>query len=219
LKEKEAIYTAATKKGTNWAAHNNLGAVYLEMAKAAQGADAKQLVEKAIVQLELSVKAKESAQAQTNLGVAYLMQGNTAKASAALKRASELNPSTADSRGLNGVRGALAIKASQYPAAVTALSQSEETADNLFNKGLAQLLNKDYQNARNSFIDATEKDANYAAGFYGAAIASARLKDEAGVTGNIAKAVSKDPSLKEKANADLEFANYAASEAFKNALK
>lgn len=219
LKEKEAIYTAATKKGTNWVAHNNLGAVYIEMAMAAQGDEAKQLVEKAIVQLELSVKAQESAQAQTNLGVAYFMQGNTAKASAALKKASELNPNTEVSRGLNGVRGALAIKSAQYPSAVSVLSQSEETADNLFNKGLAQLLNKDFQNARNSFIDATEKDANYAAGFYGAAIASARLKDEAGVTSNLTKAVAKDPSLKEKALNDLEFANYAASEAFKSALK
>jgi hypothetical protein len=32
MEEKAAIYEAATKKGTNWTAHNNLGAAYLQMA-------------------------------------------------------------------------------------------------------------------------------------------------------------------------------------------
>ncbi|MDN4164413.1 tetratricopeptide repeat protein [Cytophagales bacterium LB-30] len=220
LKEKEAIYTAATKKDQSAAAHNNLGAVYIEMAMEAESdEDMKKYVDMAVAQLELSVKIKETAEAATNLGVAYLMQGNAAKAAASLQKAISLNPASEVSRGLNGVLGAIQIRMAQYGPAVSSLSKAEESADNLFNKGLAQLLSKDFQNARTSFIEATEKDAKYAAGFYGAAIASARLKDENSVVSNLSKAVAIDPSLKEKALNDLEFANFSGSEAFRNALK
>ena len=52
----------------------------------------------------------------------------------------------------------------------------QTTADNLFNKGLAQVLNKDYQNALTSFSEATSKNSNLAIAHYGAAVASARLR-------------------------------------------
>ncbi len=49
--------------------------------------------------------------------------------------------------GVNGVKGAAEIVKAQYAAAVSSESAATDNADNLFNKGLAQVLNKDYQNA------------------------------------------------------------------------
>jgi hypothetical protein len=70
-----------------------------------------------------------------------------------------------------------------------------------------------------SFGEATKLDANHAMSFYGAAIASARLSNADGVVTNLTNAVKVDPSLKQTALTDLEFAKYATSEAFRNALK
>ncbi len=107
----------------------------------------------------------------------------------------------------------------KYENAVRSSAAAADNADNLFNKGLAQLLNRDYQNAATSFIEATQKDSNMAIAYYGAAIASARLGNADGVATNLTKAVSIDPSLKEAALGDLEFEKFKATESFVNALK
>jgi len=202
LQEKEAIYKAAIQKGDTWNAHNNLGAVYVQMA-----------MENSAEATKISLNKKQSAEANINMGCAQLMQGNVQAALASLRTASSMSPSGDNSRGSNGVLGALEIKAAQYDRAVIALSNAEETAVNLFNKGLAQVLNKDYNNALASFQEAIEKDANYALASYGAAVANARLGNEAKVIENLTNAVSKDPSLKEMALNDLEFRNFNISSA------
>ena len=81
------------------------------------------------------------------------------------------------------------------------------------------MLNKDYQNALTSFNDATSKNANLAIAHYGAAVASARLNQADGVVSHLTEAVKIDPSLKEAALSDLEFAKFATTEAFRGALK
>jgi outer membrane protein assembly factor BamD (BamD/ComL family) len=62
---------------------------------------------------------------------------------------------------VNGVKGAAEIVKAQYSAAVSSESAAIDNADNLFNKGLAQVLNKDYQNALTSFKEATAKTATW----------------------------------------------------------
>jgi tetratricopeptide (TPR) repeat protein len=121
--------------------------------------------------------------------------------------------------GVNGVKGAAEIVKAQYAAAVSSESAATNNADNLFNKGLAQVLNKDYQNALTSFQEASAKNSNLALAYYGAAVASARLGNADGVTSNLTNAVKSDPSLKEAALSDLEFTKFAATETFRNALK
>ncbi len=107
----------------------------------------------------------------------------------------------------------------RYSQAVSSESAATENGTNLFNKGLAQVLNKDYQNGLTSFNEAASKDSNLAIAYYGAAIASARLGNADGVVNNLSKAVSADPDLKSAALSDLEFDKFKASEAFQNALK
>ena len=121
--------------------------------------------------------------------------------------------------GVNGVKGAAEIVKAAYPAAVASESAAADNADNLFNKGLAQVLNKDYQNAMTSFKEATTKNSNLAVAFYGAAVASARLGNADAVVSNLSSAVKADPSLKEAALSDLEFEKWWTAESFRNALK
>jgi tetratricopeptide (TPR) repeat protein len=214
LKEKEAIYMAATKKSGSWKAHNNLGAVYVAMA---MEGDASANADKAQAQLEIAANKNAAAQVHANLGSVALLKGN------AYKAADHLNKATGGSnemtQGVKGVKGAVEIMMADYASAVNSTSGAANTATNLFNKGLAQTLNKDYQNALTSFKEAAAKDSNMGLAYYGAAIASARLDQESGVIENLTNAVKATPSLKGDALEDLEFAKYVSNEAFRNALK
>ncbi len=215
--EKLAIYEAATKKGTNWNAHNNLAAAYIQTAieNPSRGAE---LADKAGAQLEIAAKLKETPEVWANIATVSLMKGNPYKAASAANKA--LNGASNDvARGVNGVKGASEIYIAKYDAAVRSESSAATTDVNLFNKGLAQLLSKDYSNAATSFNEATSKNSNLAVAYYGAAIAAARSGNGDLVASSLTSAVKIDPSLKDKALTDLEFSKFAATESFRNALK
>lgn len=222
LEEKASIYEAATKKSSNtqghWQAHNNLGAVYI-----AQGienpSNAASLADKALAQLEIAAKLNEAPEVHANLASVNMMKGNPYAAYNHASEALGSGLSGDNAAGLNGVKGSAEIFIAKYQDAVRSTSAATDNAENLFNKGLAQILNKDYQNALTSFNEATSKDSNLAVAYYGAAIAAARLGNTDAVVSNLSNAVKGDPSLKEAALSDLEFAKLSATESFRNALK
>jgi hypothetical protein len=216
LAEKVAIYEAATKKGTYWNAHNNLAATYIAQA-IENPSNAASLAEKAKAQLDIAARLNAAPEVHANLASVAMLQGNPYAAYAHANRATGLRGDNA--AGLNGVKASAAIYIARYSEAVSAASAAANTADNLFNKGLAQVLNKDYQNALNSFAEATRINSNHALAWYGAAVASARLGNADGVVSNLANAVKAEPSLKEMALTDLEFARFNTTEAFRNVLK
>lgn len=216
LDEKAAIYEAATKKSGSWNSHNNLGAVYIAMAME-NPAEAGSMATKAEAQLDIAAKKSSSGEVQANLASVYLMQGNYLKANSALSKANGLKGE--DTQGVNGVKGAVQIMMADYSSAVRTESSATETAVNSFNKGLAQLLNKDYQNAINSFGEATSQDENFALAYYAAAVAQARAANLQGIVDALKSAVAKDPELKEKALNDLEFRAYVANEVFTAVLR
>jgi hypothetical protein len=218
LEEKAAIYEAATKKGSNWNAHNNLGAVYIAQA-IENPSNAAALADKAQAQLELAAKLNEAPEVHANLASVSMMKGNAYAAYNHATKALGAGLKGDNAAGVNGVKGAAEIVKAQYAAAVSSESAAADNADNLFNKGLAQVLNKDYQNGLTSFKEATAKNSNLAIAYYGAAVASARLGNADDVVSNLSSAVKADPSLKEAALSDLEFSKFAATEAFRNALK
>ena len=217
LDEKIAIYEASTKKAATWNAHNNLGAAYLQMAIDNPGR-AGEFADKAQVQLDLAAKLKDAPEVNANLATAALMKGNPYKAASYANKA--LGGASNDvARGVNGVKGSAEIYTAKYDAAVRSESSALTTDVNLFNKGLAQLLSKDYANALNSFNEATSKNSNMALAYYGAAVASARSGNADGVVSNLTKAVAADATLKDKALTDLEFSKYATTQPFRDALK
>lgn len=210
LTEKEAIYKAATKKDGSWQSHNNLGAVYLELAKAAEGKDRKSYVEKAMTQLEIAANKNSSTDVLANQASANLMQGNKDAAYDGIVAALAKNPSSEKAAGMKGVKGAIEIKRGEYDAAFESMKSAKETDQVAFNRGLALLLNKDYENAATGFGNAAEKNDKFAKAYYASAIASARLKQPLKVVKSLKKAIDLDPEMKEKALKDLEFVNYAA---------
>jgi tetratricopeptide (TPR) repeat protein len=218
LDEKAAIYEAATKKGTNWNAHNNLGAVYIAQA-IENSSRVSELATKAKAQLDIAARLNDAAEVHANLASVHMMMGNAYAAHNHASKAIAKRLTNDNARGVNGVKGAAEIVKALYAEAVRSESSAADNADNLFNKGLAQLLNKDYQNAVTSFGEATSKNGNLAIAHYGAAVANARLDKADNVVASLLAAVRIDPSLKQAALADLEFSKYAATEAFRNALK
>ncbi|MBS1951195.1 MAG: hypothetical protein OJF59_003096 [Cytophagales bacterium] len=217
LDEKAAIYEAATKKGSNWNANNNLAATYIQM-MIENPAKVSDLADKAATQLDIASKIKEAPEVLANLASISLMKGNPYKSFSYAARA--LNGASSDvSRGINGVKGACEIYKAQYSNAVASLSSATDTYINSFNKGLAQLLNKDNNNAAASFSESSKKNANFALAYYGAAIAAAHNGSGDAVVSNLVSAVKLDPSLKEKALGDLEFSKFNTTDAFRNALK
>lgn len=223
LEEKAAIYLAATKKNDDSpVAHNNYGAVHLELAKNAEGAEMNNLVQQAITQFEISLKKEETAEAYSNLAVANAMLGNYEKAYEAASKASEMQLSSDNERGLMGVKGSLEIMMGDYDEASTSLNNATDSEANMYNKGLALLLKGEYANAASTFEELAGKTSGegiHANAHYLAAVANARLGKDAEVISNIKDATSADADLKSKALNDLEFANYQANEEFRNALK
>ena len=217
LDEKAAIYESAVKKGSNWNANNNLAATYIQMI-IENPAKAAELSDKAATQLDIAVKLKEAPEVLANLASITLMKGNPYKSFSYAAKA--LNGASSDvKRGVSGVKGACEIYQAKYSDAVNSTSSATDTDVNLFNKGLAQLLSKDNSNAGSSFAEASKKNPNFALAYYGAAIAAARNGSGDGVVSNITSAVKIDPSLKDKALTDLEFAKFNTTDAFRNALK
>lgn len=218
LEEKEAIYKAAIKKEDSWNAHNNLGAVYIANA-IENPSEAANYAQQAETQFDIANNKKASAEAFVNLGSVYLFQGNKAKARESLGKASTMSGNNELTAGMNGVAGSVNIMLAYYDNAVKELSGSEETSVNMFNKGLAYILTKDYQNAVTSFGEAVDLDDGNAKAYYGMAVAHARMNNGSKASEMIKKAVDNDASLKERAATDLEFANFAGSAEFIDALK
>jgi tetratricopeptide (TPR) repeat protein len=220
LQEKEAIYKAATKKNDSWVSHNNLGAVYLEMAKRETDPSQKaKLVDMAKTSLEISTKRKDNAEAHNNLAVVYGMKNMRAEGLGELNTAQAMEASDDLKKGMNGNRGSLEIREGKYDMAVQSLSKSHETSDVLYDLALANLLKKDFAAAKSGLATVTTASPNDAWAFYLTAVTAARMQDEGTLVTNLKTAVSLDKSLVEKAMNDLEFANYASSENFKNALR
>ena len=217
LKEQEGIYKASIAKANNWNAHANLAAVYVGMAMDDQANTT--YVSNAETQVDLANKLQESPEAYTTAASVYVMQGNMDKAMDALNKAMSLGPNAATTNGLKGVKGAIQIKKADYSDAVASLSGSEETAANLFNKGLAYLLQKDNSNAISAFEDAVDAQNDYAVAYYGLAIAYAHNGNGAKVVENLKLAVDYDVVFKEAAVTELEFKNFASDAAFADVLK
>jgi tetratricopeptide (TPR) repeat protein len=111
------------------------------------------------------------------------------------------------------------IKAAQYPQAISTLSNAGQSTDVLFNRALAQVLNKEYDKALATLTEVTTANDQDALAYYVAAIAAARLKREDQLAAAVSKAISLNADLRAKALQDLEFNAYANSEVFRNAVK
>lgn len=204
LEEKASIYTAATKKGESWIAHNNLAATYLEMAIAGDNSK----VEEALTQLEIASNLNGSASHITsNMGAAYLMQGEYEQAYGVLSDAST-NDNVVNAR-VNSMKGAIETRNGEYDAAKASFGAASNDGKTNIDKGLAYLLSGDNTQAANAFEAAQGDEDTSAKAYYLSAVTAARQGTGPNVASNLVEAVKLNPDLKQTALNDLEFKNYA----------
>lgn len=190
--EKTAIYKKTTELyPSDYRAYNNLA----ELAFRAGNTD------KAESYLKQALAANPSApEANANLGLVALANGNITAAETYLSKGSGAN-------GLNEALGNLYIAQGQYNRAATSFE-----GVNTNSAALAQILTGDYAKAQQTLANVKKADAYTA---YLGAIVAARQNNETGVVNNLKTAISRDASIAQRAANDIEFAQFAASSAFK----
>jgi tetratricopeptide (TPR) repeat protein len=137
----------------------------------------------------------------------------------AINKASSMTGGDEVTKSINAAKGVMQIKEAKYNEAVNTLSQAGDDVDVLYNKGLAQVLAKQYDAAIATLTEAGGKENADPMVHYVHAIAAARAKNESAVLSALGKAIAANGDLRAKALQDLEFAAYANSESFKNAVK
>lgn len=186
--DKQAWYQKTTQLyGNDYRAFNNLAQLAYSNGDLAS---AESYLNKA-----KSLKA-DASEVNTNLALIALNKGNVSAAETYLAKGSG-----ADS--FQEVMGCLNIAKGNYTQAAGNLGGNATNA-----AALAQLLNKDYASAKSTLDKVTTPDACTS---YLKAVAAARTNDAAGVSANLTKAISLDPSLAQRAVNDLEFINYATT--------
>ncbi|MDE5844163.1 MAG: hypothetical protein K2H44_02095 [Muribaculaceae bacterium] len=140
--------------------------------------------------------APSEAQPQLNLGLAALVKKDYRDAKQKFGNASNLNE-------VNDALGTLYLMQGDVNAANQAFGNSKSN-----NAALAQILSKNYSQAKNTLAGVANPDATT---YYLTAVLGARTNNEAMVKDNLKKAVKLNPSLSAKAAKDLEFANFNIS--------
>jgi len=219
LKEREAIYRASIRKNDMWESHNNLAAIVIAQAQAAQGEAQTNLLTAAQTNLAISINKQENAYAEANLAVVKAMLGDLPAAKDAIAKAEKAPDAAKVSGTLNSLKGAIAVREGKYAAAITNLTAGDNSAAAAFDLGLAYVMTKDYSNAASAFSRAQTAAPGVAKYAYGSAIAATRAKQIGNASSELKKAFAKDPALKQRALGDAEFNTISGNDAFTNALK
>lgn len=192
----EKIYDIViTKYPNDYRGWNNLGAYYYSQGKIDA---AKQAFIKA-QQID-----KRASEPNLNLGLLALADNN-------ISQAEQLIGSATQANAANEALGLLYLQKGDYNKAVQAFGN---TVSN--NAALAQLLVKNYSQAEQILNAVPNKTATTA---YLQAIVAARTNDASGVASSLSQAFSIDPSLRQHAARDLEFAKFANNSTVSSVLR
>lgn len=181
----KAIYTAVTRLfPSDYRGFNDLGTVQYRTGD----------YDAAMASFKKASRLNASApEAQMNQGLVALLNDDLRGANAAFGQAAGLDE-------LGSALGLLYLEQGDVNAAVKAFG-----ADKSNNAALAQILAKDYAKAKTTLAAIQVPDATT---YYLMAILGARTGNEQMVRSNMRQAVKLDPSMAQRAVADLEFARY-----------
>lgn len=207
LDKKLEVYTYYSNKNPDeWIGKNNVAFVHLM----------KDEDEKAIEILkELEEKYKEKNDPESkkalksilnNLGICYRRDKQYNKAIESYNKAKDLGAKEDNNLGI------VNIHVANYDAAIN----SFETDRCDYNKALAYVLKKDYDNAKKTIECIEEKSAD---DFYLRAIIGARTEDLDLMGTSLTRAIQLDPSIRDRAKKDNEFRNYWEKAEFTNAIR
>lgn len=183
----EVYQNAARVHSDDYRTHNNVGVTLMALGRANQAAESFNAA-KAL--------APNNGSVLTNLGAIARQQGDNAAAASLYAKAN-------GGSELNYNKGVLAITQGDYARAISSMGAGASV-----NLALAKLLNGDANGARTALENAGDDSAVTS---YLLAVCAARLQDNAGVKKHMGEALEKDPTLRSKAQNDLEFRNHKAA--------
>ena len=140
--------------------------------------------------------SKNAAEVNTNMALLALKGGDVAAAETYLAKGSGADT-------FKEVMGNLNIAKGNYTQAASDLAGAKTNS-----AALAQILAKDYTNAKNTLANVKNADATTS---YLQAILAARTGDANGVATNLKNAIQKDPTLASRAAKDLEFSKFEST--------
>ncbi len=197
LDEKAAIYQKVVNAYPgDIRGHNNLGVVKYQQDKIDEAA--------ASFAKALQIDAK-NADANYNAGLCAMAKGNLEEALVYFGK------SAGTSGSLKNATGSYYVAKGDYPKA-----KSSFAGVNSNNAALSQILNKEYNAAKNTLAAVEQPDAMTA---YLAAIVAARTNDKDGVYSNLKTAVAKKNACGAKAAKDLEFSKFWSDATFQSIVK
>ncbi len=195
-KEKERIYQYVTANfSKDYRGWNNIGTMFY---KQGDYAKARQAFDRAA---QVNASAPE---VNMNKALLAIMEND-------LETAKELLGRSAGANGLEEAMGLLNLLQGNYNQAVGAYGNSLSN-----NAGLAQLLVRDYNKAKQTLEAIEQPDATTA---YLLAIIASRTNNFNDVVSNLRTAVSRDKSIATQALNDLEFAKYRTNQEFMSLVK
>ena len=216
LTEKAAIYGAAVKWGGTWQAHNDFGAVHIQLAKEEEEGSENQLklLEAAKTQLDISNNKTENAEAHLNLAAIAAMKYDWNLAYEHVLNAEKLDLSHSKSDMILS-KGTLSIPLGDYDRAMTTLNTIPNNGWGMYRRGVMKVMMGDLAGAKSEMTSLrkylAEMNIEEQGGLdYVHAIISAREGNATGVTSHLKEALSKDDGdLKERLVNDVEFLNYS----------
>lgn len=186
LNDQLRIYREAERRfPQDYRAANNAGYILFQQGKSAE----------AEAEFQKANGIQENPISTNNLGVIARQKGDRAKAASLFAKATAAGPDVKYNQGI------IDIQNGNYASA-----NGNMSGQNTFNAALAKMLGGDAAGAGTILANSPDKDS--AMGHYLAAIIAARTNNGEGVRTNLAAAVAKDASLRDKAMKDLEFRNF-----------
>ena len=187
VSDKLSVYTSCSGAYSNdHRGYNNAGVCLMEMGRRNQAEEAFNAARSL---------SPNNAAVLNNVGAIARQKGMTEEAASLFAKAGS-------GAEVSYNKGLVAITQGEYGSAISNMSGSASV-----NLALAKLLNGDTNGAKTTLMNAGD---NSAISSYLLAICCARLDDAAGVKANVNAALTKDGTLKGKAQTDLEFANFRA---------
>jgi len=220
LKDKAEIYSKMTELFRSAVPYNNLAVVRMREAQQTLDADVKEkLWDEATWLLNQAARLETSPYVLHNQGQILILQGDYWSAYKKLSDASVLTKNQDFLKVNESLRGALDIIRGDYRLATLRYESSYSDAKNLFNKGLAAFLAKDFANANLSFEESVISQRDYGYGFYGLALIAMATGQQEVAMIQLQKAVSSNETLYQKALSDPLFEEIRSDPGYFDLLK
>jgi tetratricopeptide (TPR) repeat protein len=203
LDDKAEIYSKMTELFRSALPYNNLAVVKMRQAQRTLEDSVKtKLWDDAYRLLDQALKIETNPYVLHNQGQILVLQGKAWEAYKKLSGASVLSKDSDFLKVNESLRGALDIMRGDYKLAILRFDFPFMEPSNLFNKGLAYFLAKDYSNASLSFEESVIAGRNFGYGYYGLAMVAALSGQEEVALIQLQKAIESSEQIYQRALID-----------------